>query len=77
MYGLTEAFTPTIAQRGGSGGDAWGDVALIFFAFVVAFVLGMDLLMRKLIDNYWMIFAIQLLALLLVQLYVQSKGGWF
>jgi hypothetical protein len=77
VYELTQVFTPTMAPRGGGGGDAWGGVALIFFAFVFTVVFAIDLLMRKLIDNYWIVFGIQMLALILVHLYVESKGGWF
>jgi hypothetical protein len=77
VFGLIEAFTPSMAQRGGGGGDAWGGVAFVFFAFVIAIFLGADFLMRKLIESYRIVFIVQLIAIVLVHLYVQSKGGWF
>ncbi|MEZ4739686.1 MAG: hypothetical protein R2818_10145 [Flavobacteriales bacterium] len=77
VYGLIEAFTPTMTQRGGGGGDAWGGVAFVFFAFATALLLGADYVLRKLIDNYRIVFIVELVVLGLVHLYVQSKGGWF
>jgi len=63
-------FFSTPTNLNGSGGSAWGGVAMIALFFWGTVLWLVDMLMRKLIKEYWIVFVIQLLALLAMFLFL-------
>ncbi|MBS1568597.1 MAG: hypothetical protein JST45_04060 [Bacteroidetes bacterium] len=63
-------FFNTPSNFNGGGGSAWGGVALIAMLFWGTVLWLVDLLMRKLIKDHWIVFVIQLLALLAMFLFL-------